>query len=73
MHVHPVHLPWVRPCIHQCRGSKKFWYGSGSADPYLRLMDPDSDPDADADPTIFAVTFKTFFVYYFLKVHLHHC
>jgi hypothetical protein len=28
----------------QCYGSMKFWYGSGSADPYLRLMDPDPDP-----------------------------
>ncbi len=25
----------------QCCGSMKIWYGSGSADPYLRLMDPD--------------------------------
>jgi hypothetical protein len=30
----------------QCCGSMKFWYGSGSADPYLLLMDP--------DPVIFA-------------------
>ncbi len=32
-------------------GSKKFWYGSlsGSADPYLCLMDLDADPD----PAIF--------------------
>ncbi len=35
----------------QCCGSMKFWYGSGSADPYLSLMDPDSN--ADPDPAIF--------------------
>jgi hypothetical protein len=27
----------------------KFWYGSGSADPYLCLM----DPDAVSDPAVF--------------------
>ncbi len=31
----------------QCCGSMKFWYGSGSADPYLWIM------DSDPDPTIF--------------------
>jgi hypothetical protein len=48
----------------------KFWYGSGSADPYLRLMDPDPDsnpdpdpdsnpdPDADANPAIFVSDLK---------------
>ncbi len=39
--------------FNQCCGSMKFWYGSGSADPYLWIMDPDSDPDADPDPAIF--------------------
>ncbi len=29
----------------------KFWYGSGSEDPNLGLMDP--DPVADPDPAIF--------------------
>jgi hypothetical protein len=40
----------------------KFWYGSGSADPYLWLMDPDSDPDqyADPDPVIFVSDIKGF-------------
>jgi hypothetical protein len=28
-----------------------FWYGSGSADPYLWLTDPDSDQTPDSDPT----------------------
>jgi hypothetical protein len=28
----------------QCCGSVTFWYGSGSADPYLCLTDPDPDP-----------------------------
>ncbi len=31
----------------------KFWFGSGSADPYLWLI----DPDADADPAIFVNDF----------------
>ncbi len=52
----------------------KFWYGSGSGDPYLRLR----DPDADLDPAVFVSDlqdvniFSQFFAYYFLKVHLHH-
>jgi hypothetical protein len=39
----------------QCYGSMIFWCGSGSADPCLWLMDPDSDPDADPDPSIFII------------------
>ncbi len=43
-------------------------------------MVPDSDPDADQDPAIFVIDlqdvnnnkFLGFFVYYFLKVDLHH-
>ncbi len=33
-------------------GSVTSWYGSGSADPYLGLTDPDldSDPTPDPDP-----------------------
>ncbi len=58
----------------QCYGSMTFWYGSGSGDPCLWLMDP--------DPAIFVLTFKTptennffsskFFcqLRYFLNVHL---
>jgi hypothetical protein len=43
-------------------------YGSRSADPYLRLMDP--------NPAIFVsdsykISTKKFFAYYFLLVHLH--
>jgi hypothetical protein len=34
----------------QCCGSVTFWYGSGSADPCPRLMDP--------DPAIFAIDLK---------------
>ncbi len=37
--------------LHQCCGSMTFWGGSGSADPCLGLMDPDSDPD----PAIFVI------------------
>jgi hypothetical protein len=58
--------------IRQCCGSMKFWYGSGSADPYpwirmrIRIL------------LFSSVIFKTskkilsFFAYYFLNVHLHH-
>jgi hypothetical protein len=42
-------------------------------------MDPDSglDADQDPDPAIFVIDLqdlkkKSFFAYYFLKVHLHH-
>jgi hypothetical protein len=31
------------PRFEQCCGSMTFWCGSGSADPCLRLMDPDPD------------------------------
>ncbi len=34
-----------------CYGSMQFWCGSGSADLYFCLMDP--DPDADPNPAIF--------------------
>ncbi len=75
--------PWIyffSFCCGQCCGSMTFWggSGSGSADPRLWLMDPDSDPD----PAIFVIDLqdarkKQFFntnfsTYYFLKVHLHH-
>jgi hypothetical protein len=48
----------------------KFWYGSGSADPYLLLMDPDAD--ADPDPAIFVsdiqdVYFFTFYIIFFQR------
>jgi hypothetical protein len=36
----------------QCCGSVTFWYGSGSADPCLLLMDP------DPDPAIFVIAFQ---------------
>jgi hypothetical protein len=48
-------------------------------DPYLWLMDPDSDPDPDVVPypaivvsDLQDVIEKLFFAYYFLKIHLHH-
>ena len=37
--------------VYQCCGSMTFWYGSGSADPCLWLMDPESDPN----PAIFII------------------
>jgi hypothetical protein len=47
----------------------KFWYGSGSADPYLLPMDPDCGPD----PVIFVsalqdVNKKLIFSYVFLLI-----
>ncbi len=65
--------------LDQCCGSMTFWRGSGSADPCLWLMDPDSDPD----PDIFVIDpqdakknnlKKSFSAYNFLKghCHLHH-
>jgi hypothetical protein len=41
----------------------KFWYGSGPADPYLRLMDPDSD--LDPDPAVFVSDLQDAKKYYF--------
>ncbi len=35
---------------YQCWGSLTFWCGSGSGDPYFRLMDPDSSPTPDPIP-----------------------
>jgi hypothetical protein len=37
------------------RGSMTFWWGSGSAEPCLTQMDPDSDANADPDPSIFII------------------
>ncbi len=31
--------------LYQCSGSVTVWYGSGFADPYLWLTDPDPDPN----------------------------
>jgi hypothetical protein len=44
---------WVRypPGTRQCSGSMTFCCGSGSAEPCLRLM----DPDPDSDPAIFVI------------------
>ncbi len=51
----------------------KFWYGSGSADPYLRLMYPDANPDpvpvlfiSDLQDLVFLlITFKGTFTSFF--------
>ncbi len=57
----------------QCCGSVTFWYGSGSADPCLLLLDP--------DPAIFVIVrqnakknnlFSKFLQNTIFKVHLHH-
>ncbi len=72
----------VQHCVNQCCGSMEFWCRSGSADPYLWLMDP--DPDADPDPAIFDIfdsyledvnkkNFLGFLLIMVLfEVHLHH-
>ncbi len=62
----------------KCCGSVTFWYGSGSADPYNWVTNPDSDL---APILLFSsVTFKMstkevffpkLFAFYFFKVHLH--
>ncbi len=63
-------------CPKQCCGSMTFWCGSGSADPCLWLMDPDSDPSIfiidlqDANKNKFKK--KSFSAYYFLRLLLHH-
>jgi hypothetical protein len=36
--------------MHQCWRSLTFWCGSGSADPYLILLDPEPDPIPDQTP-----------------------
>jgi hypothetical protein len=62
------------PCLNQCSGSVTIWYGSGSADLYPGLTDPDSDPDLD--PALFVSNlqdantffFLSFLTYYFLTL-----
>ncbi len=44
-------VPLFNKPKNQCCGSMTFWCGSGSADPCLWLMDPDSE----ADPSIFII------------------
>ncbi len=67
--LYPMIMLVVSVHARQCCGSIKFLYGSRSADPPLRLMDP--------NPAIFVsdlqdVNKEYFFAYYFLKIHLHH-
>jgi hypothetical protein len=58
----------------------KFWYGSGSADSYLRLIDQDPHPAPDLamfvsdlqDVNKKLFFFLNFISYYILKIHLHH-
>jgi len=54
----------------QCWGSMTFWLGSGSPDPYLLLMDPDSDPDTTPEPTPFFIDFKDAKKYFFANFFL---
>ncbi len=37
--------PWLPPILRRSLQVQSFWYGSGSADLYLGLTDPESDPD----------------------------
>ncbi len=50
----PQHADRFSCGAQQYSGSVTFWSGSGSADPCLSLMDPDSDPD----PAILSLAFK---------------
>jgi hypothetical protein len=56
----------------QCLGSVIFWRGSGSADSYLWLTDPDPSPDPAQDPTPNPIRYFSdfkdaqFFVIFFL-------
>ncbi len=45
------------------------WYGSGSADPYSSVMDPDRDLYSAPNPALFVSGLIT--AYYFLKVPVH--
>ncbi len=75
-------LSWCVPRMRHFLCFLRFFFcfccGSGSADPYLRLTDPDPTPDPAPDPGIFVSDlqddnfFASFFVYYFLKLHLLH-
>ncbi len=56
----------------QCCGSVTFWYGSGSADSRLWLMDPDPDPAIFVTDLQDANKKQLFSAYYFLKLYLHH-
>ncbi len=56
----------------QCCGCMKFWYGSGSAVPYLRLMDPDPAIFVSDLQEVNKKLFLSYSAYYFLKVHLHY-
>jgi hypothetical protein len=49
----------------QCCGTKKFWYGSGSGDPYLWLMGP--DPDAFIYSKLFTRKKFISFIKYIVK------
>ncbi len=69
---------WFRQWNNQCWGPVLFWYGSGSPDPYLWLLDP--DPAQSPDPTSFFIYFKDvpkniFFIYFLITCpqaqHLH--
>jgi hypothetical protein len=57
--------------FYQCCGSVTFWYGSGSADPCLWLMDPSPDPAIfvidlqDANKKTIFFTKKYFFSKFF--------
>ncbi len=65
---------WIKvSCSSQFCGSMKFWYESvsGSADPYICLMDPDADPD----PAVFVSDLqdiKKYFYFVFCLLFLHH-
>ncbi len=51
LHVSDHYQFWIGS--KQCCGYMKVWCGSGSADPYLWLMDPDPDPALGHGPACF--------------------
>ncbi len=62
--------------VFQCWGYVTFLCGSGSPDPYLRLMDSAPDPDTTPDPTPFFIDFKNvkknLFIFSITYPQLHH-
>ncbi len=55
-------------CLLQCCGSATFWYGSGSADPYLWL----THPDLALDSATFVSNFSRRQQKLFFFLHFHH-
>jgi hypothetical protein len=58
--------------LNQCCGSVTFWYGSGSADQYHSLTDPEPAFSTVVDKMSTKLSLcHSFIAYYFLNVHLY--